>query len=88
MEILSYFLRNPRAIDSVEGIAQWRLLDETIHRNVREVAEALEWLVEQGFVMRKSLRSGPPVFSLNLRKATTARHLVTTAKPRLTHSPE
>jgi hypothetical protein len=31
-QIVSYFLRNPNAADTLEGIARWRLLEERIHQ--------------------------------------------------------
>ena len=37
-EILSYFLRNPQAADNLEGVARWRLLEQTVHRSVEETA--------------------------------------------------
>ena len=42
MEILSYFLRNPLAADTLEGVARWRLLDEVVYRKVEETRAALE----------------------------------------------
>jgi hypothetical protein len=50
-EVLSYFLRNPQAADTLEGVARWRLLDEPVHRSVEEINQALEWLVAQGFLV-------------------------------------
>ena len=64
MEILSYFMRNPTAADSLEGIARWRLLEEVIHRKVDETHVALEWLVQQGFLLQTG-RFGSSIFRLN-----------------------
>lgn len=63
-EIVAYFLRNPAAADSLEGIARWRLLEEAIHRNVVETQTALEWLVEEEFLIQSDSR-GCRLFSLN-----------------------
>lgn len=49
-DIIRYYLRNPRALDTLEGIARWRLLDERIHRTIREVREATSWLIERGLL--------------------------------------
>jgi hypothetical protein len=49
-QVLSYFVRNPNAADSLEGITRWRLLEEQIHRSLQETEVALTWLVEQGFL--------------------------------------
>jgi hypothetical protein len=50
-EILRYFLRNPLAADSLEGITRWRLLDERIHRKLEETERALSALVERGLLI-------------------------------------
>lgn len=50
-EILRYFLRNPRAADSLEGITRWRLLDERIYRTLEETARALDGLVGEGLLI-------------------------------------
>lgn len=50
-EILRYFLRNPRAADSLEGITRWRLLDERIHRKLQETEEALSVLMDRGLLI-------------------------------------
>lgn len=64
-EILSYFLRNPQAVDDLEGIARWRLLDEKIRRSVEETELGLEWLVKHGFLIKVSTAGSGTVFSLN-----------------------
>jgi len=64
-EILAYFLRNPAAADSVEGIARWRLLEEAIHHKVLETQKALEWLVEQGFLIEVAEPHTGRLFRLN-----------------------
>jgi DNA-binding NtrC family response regulator len=67
-QILSYFLRNPRAADSLEGIARWRLLDEMVHRSLEETEEALSWLVAKGYLEEISTLSSSKVFRLNSDK--------------------
>ncbi len=76
MELLEYFLHNPQAIDSLEGIARWRLREQTIDRSVDEVNEALSWLVERGFLLQESTRSASSVFYLNLEKVAEANRLL------------
>jgi hypothetical protein len=55
--IAAYFLRNPQAADTLEGIARWRLLDEQIHQSVRTTTEAVQLLVKMGLLVAE--RSGP-----------------------------
>jgi hypothetical protein len=64
-DILSYFLRNPQTADDLEGIARWRLMSETIRRSVEDTNRALEWLAEQGFLMRDITAGARPIFRLN-----------------------
>ena len=63
-DILSYFLRNPQATDDLEGVARWRLLNETVHRGVEETSQALDWLVQHGFLGRVSRPGTGTLFSL------------------------
>ena len=76
-DILTYFVRNPAAADSLEGIARWRLLEQAIHRSLVETEDALDWLVEQGFLdeVRGSHRSA--LFRLNPKKQKQAESLLT-----------
>ncbi len=64
-QILRYFLRNPNAADSLEGITRWRLLEEQIQRTLKETESALAWLVEQGFLQEVKALGSAPVFRLN-----------------------
>ena len=64
-EILAYFLRNPHAADSLEGIASWRLLDETIRRRVDDAQQALAWLVAEGYLRERIGAGTVPLYSLN-----------------------
>lgn len=64
-EVLDHFYRNPQAVDTLEGVARWRLLRETVHRRVEETAEALEWLVTEGLLKKTSTTYSKPIYSLN-----------------------
>ncbi len=64
-EILAYFLRNPQAIDSLEGVARWRLQGERIRQQVNDASAALDWLVERGFLQKISSPLATPVYRLN-----------------------
>jgi hypothetical protein len=75
-EILQHYLANPQTADSLEGIAEWRLLDDFVQRRLEETRRALEWLVEQGFLTRTMTRAAPPVYRLNERTVTDAERLI------------
>jgi hypothetical protein len=64
-EILRYFVRNPQAADSLEGVARWRLMDEVIRRKLDETQAALEWLVVEGYLNTSVSPGGTVTFSLN-----------------------
>jgi hypothetical protein len=64
-EILSYFLRNPHAADSLEGVARWRLMEERVHRQLENTDQALNWLVRRGFLVKVSSEWTESVYQLN-----------------------
>jgi hypothetical protein len=67
-EILAYFLRNPQCIDDLKGIANWRLLDQMIHRAVHDTSDALEWLVAEGYLATEAPTGADRIFRLNEEK--------------------
>ena len=64
-EILRFYLRNPQAADSLEGLARWRLLDERIYSNLDQVARAVSWLVSQELLLKEPTSPSTSVFRLN-----------------------
>jgi hypothetical protein len=75
-EVLRYFRRSPRAADTLEGIARWRLLEERIRSCVEEVDHALSWLVAAGLLLKHVAPGSAPLFSLNhVRRADADRFL-------------
>ena len=64
-EILNYFLRNPDATDTLEGVARWRLLEEQVHRTVDETAAALAFLVAHGYLQEVPISGANKAFRLD-----------------------
>jgi len=62
--VLRYFVRNPQAADTLEGIARWRLLEEAVQRTTEETGEALAWLVAAGLLRCTEVPGCVPVYSL------------------------
>jgi hypothetical protein len=79
-EILTYFLRNADAADDIEGIVRFRLLDQGIERRVRDVSEALAWLVSSGLLDRTIRPGTGPIFSLNPTMRDQAERLVSAGR--------
>lgn len=75
-EILRYFLRNPEAVDNCEGVARWRLLEETIYRNLLQTGQSLEALVVRGLLHETRRPGSAPIFSLNAENLAEARRLL------------
>jgi hypothetical protein len=64
-DILRYFLRNPEAVESLMGIAKWRLMQEQIRRTVEETQLALTWLVAEGYMKEETHLGTDRLFQLN-----------------------
>ena len=74
--VLSYFIRHPQAADSLEGIARWRLLDESVRHTVTATREALDWLVARGVLQQVRGPGLQPVFSFVSAKKEEAEQLL------------
>jgi hypothetical protein len=75
-EILRYFVRNPQAADSLEGVTRWRLLQDTVQRQLENTQRALNWLVSRGFLRQVSNTGNAPIFSLNPERQAEARRFL------------
>ena len=78
-DILNYFLRNPDARDSFEGIARWRLLEELVQRSVPATEEALHWLIANDFLTEEQVPGGKPIYGLNASRKAEAERLIAAA---------
>jgi hypothetical protein len=63
--ILRYFLRNPQAADDMEGVVRFRLLNEAIHRNVKEARVTLDWLVAKNLLLEEKREASSTMYRLN-----------------------
>ena len=80
-EIMRYFVEHPHALDSLEGVARWRLLQQRIDDTVAETESALEWLVARGFVQRIDVAYGPPLFRVARGNAADVERLLAEGQP-------
>jgi len=63
-EVMRYFIAHPHAVDSLEGIARWRLRRMRVDDTVAETGIALEWLVARHAVQRINPSFGPPLYKI------------------------
>lgn len=64
-DILSYLLDNPQGQDTLEGIAEWWLMEREIRREVRRVRRALVLLIDDGLLAEKTGADGTVRYRLN-----------------------
>src|SRR5262245_26790997 len=75
-EVLAYVARHPQAQDTVEGIAEWWLLEQQIAHAVSDVEAALGELVGDGFLVACQCKDGRTYYRLNRdREQEIRRHL-------------
>jgi hypothetical protein len=67
-EILTYLAEHPDSSDSLEGIAQWWLLERSIEHHIGIVKEALAELVVKGLVLENKGRDERTHYRINRRK--------------------
>lgn len=74
--ILSYLIENPDAEDTVQGIANWWLLRQTIRHQTQAVKDALARLATRGFLLKRSSSGSRAHYRINKnREADIARFL-------------
>lgn len=86
-EILGYLLRNPSGEDSIEGIAEWWLLEQRIVQARQEVRNALAALQDRGYVESRTVGGGVRVYRLNQVRKNAAKAHLQPLQHTLQHSP-
>ena len=64
-DILSYLIRHPEASDTIEGIAQWWLLEQKIRNRITIIEEALRQLVAADFIFEYKGRDSRTHYRIN-----------------------
>jgi len=67
-DILDYLVGHPQAQDTLEGIAQWWLMEQRIKHVISQVKSALNELVREGLVLEHEGADGQARYSINLEK--------------------
>ena len=74
--ILSYLLAHSEAEDTIEGIIDWWLLEETVKHRKKEVQAALDELVSQSLITTRKSEDSRIRYRINNRKMKEVRELV------------
>ncbi|MEO8427758.1 MAG: hypothetical protein ABI651_11675 [Verrucomicrobiota bacterium] len=69
-EILGYFISNPNANDTVEGLVEWRLLEQRIRHSIAEAESALTELVAGKLILARRGADGRIHYRVNPAKET------------------
>jgi hypothetical protein len=64
-EILTYLATRPKAQDTLDGIEQWWLLERHIERHSDLVRQAVDTLVEQGWLVENKGKDAQSRYRLN-----------------------
>ncbi|HSB09204.1 MAG TPA: hypothetical protein VLM38_06805 [Blastocatellia bacterium] len=67
-EILSYLVKHPDALDTLEGVAEWWVFAQKIDSRTLQVEQALGDLVSKGLVLERKGRDGRSHYRVNRRK--------------------
>ncbi len=80
-QVLKYLIEAPEAGDTVEGIAEWWLLEQNIRSALDEVRQALDVLVAGGWLEVSSSHGGTR-YRLNRERLAAARVRVASSSQR------
>ena len=67
-DILTYLADHPEASDTIDGIAQWWLLEQRIRQEIPAIEKALTELVAKGFVLEQRGSNGRNHYRINRHK--------------------
>lgn len=76
-EIMKYFLQNPDAADTLEGIASWWLVGQKIDYEIDKVSESINELIHKGYII-PTVRAKTNYYRLNMEKRTEIEEIVDT----------
>ena len=75
-DILSYLLTHKAAQDTVEGIVDWWLLEETIKRRTEEVQQVLDQLVTEQLIIARTSKDSKTRYGINKQKLNRIREIL------------
>jgi hypothetical protein len=74
--LLSYLSENTAASDTLEGIAEWWLLDRKLRNEITAVKELLDEFVAKKFILESEAGDGRVHYRINRRKQKQIRALL------------
>ncbi len=81
-EILGYLAKHPDSRDTLEGIAQWWLLEREIQYHTDKIRKTLADLVAKGFVLEYKCADSKIHYGINRSKYDEIKSLLTQGKER------
>jgi hypothetical protein len=78
-EILAYLSDHPEARDTLEGIVHWWMLERKIRSQIALVREAIQELVEKGFLLEEPTPGAEKSYQVNPKRQGEIQRLVRTA---------
>lgn len=67
-DILAYLVDNPAAEDTLEGIAEWWLLEQRAKQRIPQVKEAIAQLVADGLLLEQRGKDARIRYRVNRRR--------------------
>lgn len=64
LQILDYLSHHPKAQDTVDGIAEWWMLEQHIRHVIAQVKKAVEELLDAGLIEARVGRDGKACYRL------------------------
>lgn len=80
-DVLTYLVNNPDAQDTLEGIAEWWLLERKIESRAAKVKEVLAELVAKGLILERRGSDSRPRYLINTDSQEEIRALLSKEKP-------
>ncbi len=80
-EVLGYFVRHPRAADTLDGIVRFRVLEELLRRSLDETEAALDQLVAGGLLRREAVPGARVLYRLEYERRHDAQRALDSGGP-------
>ncbi|MGA1841145.1 MAG: hypothetical protein ACMUIU_11020 [bacterium] len=75
-EVLSYLYKHPNAQDTVEGIAQWWIMERQINQTISDVEKALALLCSKRWIIAIQIPDSNILYKINKQKIKDIKNLI------------